>query len=150
MIYDKFENLNKYFQSGDPIYKAACYARDKAAAMPDGDHLVDGDQIIARVQSYSTQPAEQRKFEYHKVYVDVQVMLDGCERQDVAPVKKLIPIGTFDTVKDIIKCEAPDLFSTVNLEPGWFVVYFPQDNHRPNCSIGAPAKVRKVCMKVKI
>lgn len=149
MIYDKLENIDKYFQPGDSIYEAVCFARDKAAAMSNGDHDLDGDRLSARVMTYMTAPAEQRKFEYHRKYIDVQVMLEGCERHDVAPAKNLAPIGTFDAEKDILFLEPPELFATVNLEPGWFAVYFLHDNHRPNCSIGSPEQVRKVCMKVK-
>lgn len=150
MIYDKFENIGMYFEADHPVSKAVVFARDKAASMPLGDHSVDGDNLIARVQEYSTQPVELRFFESHRKYIDVQVMLDGCERQDVAPAQKMVPMGSFDESKDMVKLKEPEVFSTVNLEPGWFVVYFPQDNHRPNCCIGEPAKVRKVCMKVKL
>jgi YhcH/YjgK/YiaL family protein len=150
VIYDKFENLDQYFGEDHPVYEAVVYARDKAGSMPVGDHDLDGDRLSARVQAYSTQPVELRQFESHRKYTDVQVMLEGCERQDVAPAQDLIPIGEFDEAKDVVKLEAPELFSTIHLEPGWFVVYFPQDNHRPNCCIGEPANVRKVCMKVKL
>ena len=148
MIYDRFENLDQYYDKGHPVYEAVVYARDKAGAMPVGDHDLDGDRLSARVQAYTTEPAELREFESHKKYTDVQVMLEGCERQDVAPAQDLVPKGEFDVEKDVVKLEEPDIFSTINLEPGWFVVYYPQDNHRPNCCIDEPSNVRKVCMKV--
>jgi hypothetical protein len=34
--------------------------------------------------------------------------------------------------------------------PGMFAVFFPQDVHRPNCSLNGKTKNRKVCMKVRI
>lgn len=149
MIYDKFDNLETCFQPGDPVYAAICFARDQAAGLPDGDHELPGG-MIARVQSYDTELAEQRLFENHRRFIDVQVMLKGRERQDVVPGQELTPVGDFNIEKDMGRFEAPDLFSSIRLEPGWFVIYFPQDNHRPNCCIGEPEPVRKVCMKIPI
>lgn len=102
MIYDKFENMETYFQPSEPVYDAICFAVEKAATLPDGDHELTCGGIVARVMAYVTEPAQQR------------------------------------------------LFATINLQPGWFAVYFPQDNHRPNCSVGESESVRKVCMKIPV
>jgi YhcH/YjgK/YiaL family protein len=39
---------------------------------------------------------------------------------------------------------------TVTLCPGKFAVLFPGDAHAPNIAVGAPEKVRKVVVKVKV
>ncbi|WP_432799942.1 YhcH/YjgK/YiaL family protein [Poriferisphaera sp. WC338] len=150
MIHDGIENAEQYFDPSHPRYKAIRIASVKAIEMPAGDHKINGDDLIAKVQSYKTQPPKERQFESHQKYIDVQVMLDGSERHDVATGKTLSPISDFDEVKDVIKLHPPAKFSSIHLEPGWFVVYYPQDKHRPNCCVDEPVDVCKVCMKVKI
>jgi len=150
MIYDNLDNLETYFHSGEPLYEAVCFARDQAAELPDGDHGLPCGNMLARVMTYKTEPAEQRLFENHRKFIDVQVMLQGSERHDVVTARELIPDGDFNIGKDIGRFKASGLFATIHLEPGWFAVYFPQDTHRPNCCIGEPVPVRKVCMKIPV
>jgi YhcH/YjgK/YiaL family protein len=150
MIYDAFENMHFYCKEGDRLFKAIKYAMDFDLSKPDGDYEVDGTNMIAKVQSYGTSPTETRKFEAHKEYYDVQVIRVGCERQDIALAAELEPLAPFDTVKDVVKFKAPNVFSSVVMDPGKFVVYFPQDIHRPNCNLTGACKVRKICMKVKV
>jgi YhcH/YjgK/YiaL family protein len=150
MIYDKLENLGTYCSPGESLYEAICYARDQAATQSDGNHPIGDDRLVAKVMSYTTEPVEGRIFECHRRHIDVQVMLSGSERHDVAPAQELKEAEPFDEAKDFGKFSAPPIYSTIYLEPGWFVVYYPQDNHRPNGSIGSSEPVRKVCMKIQI
>jgi biofilm protein TabA len=150
MIYDTFENMGLYCKEGDKLYKAIKYAMEFDLSQPDGDYEVDGKDMIAKVQSYETSPAEQRKFESHVDYFDVQILREGCERQDVALAAELEPLTPYDSDKDVTKFAAPDTYSSIVMEPGKFAVFYPQDVHRPNCDLTGTCKVRKICMKVKI
>lgn len=151
MIYDIIKNCEKYFKAEDKFYRAIKYATEFNLSKPDGNYKVEGENIIAKVQSYNTSPAEQRKFENHKLYVDIQIMRIGSERQDVVINEELEPLGPYQLQDDVTKYKGTDVFSSVVLHPGQFVVYFPDDIHRPNCMIGeSPMEVRKICMKVRI
>ena len=150
MICDKFENINLYCKAGEPLYKAIVYARDFERSLPDGEHEVEGRNIFAKVGSYNTSPAEERKFESHIYYADVQVILEGSERMDVSLKENLEPLGDYREDDDVIKLEAPDVYSSLAVTPGMFVVFFPQDVHRPNCSFNDISKNRKICMKVRM
>lgn len=152
MIYDDFKNIGLYCKEGDRLYKALKYAMDFDLSQPDGEYEVEGKNIFAKVQSYSTQDAEQRKFEAHRNYYDIQVMRVGSERQDIylGNESELEPLTKYDSGKDAIKLKSPDVFSSIIVSPEKFAVYYPNDIHRPNCYIDAPAEVRKICMKVKL
>jgi YhcH/YjgK/YiaL family protein len=150
MIYDVIENAEKYFHGKDKFYRAIKYAVEFDLCQPDGEYEVDGRAIFAKVQGYDTSPAEERKFESHERYADVQVLRQGSERQDVSLDKELEPLTPYDEVKDVIKLKAPKEFSSLVMEPGKFVVFFPQDIHRPNCNLNGKCKVRKICMKVRL
>lgn len=150
MICDKFENIGQYCQEGDALYKAIVYARDFDRSLPDDVHEVEGREIFAKVASYETSPAEERKFETHKYYADVQVILEGKERMDVSLEQDLEPLGDYRDDDDVVKVKAPDTYSSLAMIPGMFAVFFPQDVHRPNCNLNSKTRNRKVCMKVKI
>lgn len=152
MIYDKFENMGLYCKKGDALYKAISYARDFDCLLPDKEHEVEERNIFAKVASYKTSPAEERKFEAHREYIDVQVILEGEERMDVSLEREetLKPLSGYDPNDDVIKLKAPSTYSSIAMKPGMFVVFFPQDVHRPNCSLDGETENRKVCMKVHI
>lgn len=150
MICDKFENIGLYCKKGDALYKAIVYARDFDCSLPDGVHEVEGRDIFAKVVSYETSPAEGLKFEFHKHYTDVQVILEGAERMDVSQEQYLEPLGAYQKKDDVTMLNAPETYSSLAVTPGMFAVFFPQDVHRPNCSLNSKTQNRKVCMKVKI
>lgn len=152
MIYDKFENISLYCSEAGKLHKAIKYAMEFDLARPDGEYEVEGRNIFAKVQSYKTQEPEQRTFEAHRHYYDIQVMRIGSERQDVylGNESELAPLTGYNTDKDAVKLKSPEKFSSIIVSPGNFVVYYPQDIHRPNCCIDSPAEVRKICMKVKL
>lgn len=148
MIYDTFENIGLYCKEGSALHKAIVYARDFDLSLPDGEHEVEGRNIFAKVMTYETNPAEERKFESHKKYTDVQVILEGAERMDVSLEQDLEPLGAYRSDDDVIKLKAPDTYSSIVMNPHMFVVFFPQDVHRPNCNLNGVSKNRKICMKV--
>ena len=150
MIYDTFENFRLYCEEGDALYKAMVYARDFDLSQPDGEYEVEGKDIFAKVMTYQTSPAEQRKFEAHRKYIDLQVLLAGRERIDIVLGQKLEPFESYNEVKDAIKLKAPDTYSSITMEPGKFAVFFPHDIHRPNCNLNGTSKNRKICMKVRV
>lgn len=150
MIYDLVENINLYCKKEDKLYRALRFAVEFDLTQPDGDYEVQGKEIFAKVQSYETAPPQERRFEAHRYYYDVQVLRQGQERQDVALAEQLEPFSEYDPKKDVIKLKPPQIFSSIIMTTGRFVVYYPHDIHRPNCDLEGKCKVRKICMKVKI
>ena len=150
MIHDHVGNVGRYFSEESRLMKAIRFAQQKASALSDGDHWLEEGVLKASLQSHTTSLAEERLFERHREFIDVQVMIEGVERHDVTQNPNMDPNMEYDIKRDMIKFHSPDRYSTVILEPGYFVVYFPQDAHRPKCAVNGPEAVRKVCMKVKV
>ncbi len=150
MIYDIIENLKLYCNEDSNLFKAVKYATEFDLSQKDGEYEVEGRRIFAKVQEYQTSPAQERKFESHRDYFDVQVVREGIERHDIALSEELEPLTEYDPQKDVIKLKAPQIYSSIIVKPGMFAVYYPQDIHRPNCNVSGRSNVRKICMKVKI
>ena len=83
MIYDTFENMELYCQEGEALHRAIMYARDFDPSLEDELYEIEEKDIYARVMGYATTPSEERLFEAHHDYLDVQVLLSGGERLDV-------------------------------------------------------------------
>ncbi len=149
MILDRFERVGLYFAASSPYARAVAFAREAAAALPDGVHLIDGDRLKANVESYMPRAVSERRFEAHRRYGDVQVMLAGAERQDYSPDAHPEELVAYDATKDIAFFKPLAAFTAVHLLPGWFVVYQPGELHRPGVMLDeASGPVRKVCMKI--
>ena len=99
MIYDRFENLNLYCQPGTRLYRALVYARDVAHTAADGRTDIDGDRLYASVASYETGLHEKRRFEAHRKFIDVQVLLEGEEAIDVSLEKNFPTLEAYDEKK---------------------------------------------------
>ena len=99
--------------------------------------------------SYLTEPAEQRKWESHRRYLDIQYLVSGLECIPVAPVGAL-PVATpYDDEQDVsFYADGSAPTPSLVLEAGMFAIFFPQDAHRPNIAVTAPVATRKIVVKV--
>ena len=152
MIFDTLTNIDNYCKEGDEIYKAVMFIVDFDHSLPDGKYPIDDDDIYALVQSLETAPAGIRLFERHQHHIDVQAVLHGCERHDVALIaNETIAVDPDNGgAGDALFFEAPENYSTINMKPGMFVVYATTDGHRPGSAIGKPQDIRKVCVKIRM
>lgn len=116
-------------------------------AQPDGRYELEGDQLFYMLSTNDTRPEAELRNEFHQQYLDIQMVLDGVEGMAVGPL--LADPENYTP-------EKPDLYFTddahaenqMNMKTGDFVVFYPGELHRPLCSVGAPAKVRKAVFKI--
>lgn len=150
MIYDKFDHLDLYCPSDSTLYKALQFAAEFDRAQTDGRYPLDGEIIYALVSSYDTSPREQRRFEAHKKYLDVQVLLEGEECIDVSLDANLPILQEYNETKDIFFVQPPVEYASLVMKPRYFAVFYPQDIHRPNCQLHGQSSVRKIVVKVRV
>lgn len=132
------------------LLKALHYvAETDFSVMEDGEYEIDGKKLFARINTYRTEPEEEKNPESHVKYLDVQYIAGGKEK---------IPYCQHDITYAIMKhVEESDLSfysdveekNAVILETGDFAIFFPQELHRPGCNVGTDSEeVRKVVVKV--
>ncbi|MTH47874.1 YhcH/YjgK/YiaL family protein [Intestinirhabdus alba] len=113
-----------------------------------GRHDIDGDRLFYLVSEDMTEPFEQRRAEYHARYLDIQIVLKGQEGMTFSTRPAGAPETDWLADKDIAFLPAGADEKTLILNEGDFVVFYPQEVHKPLCATGAPAQVRKVVVKL--
>ncbi|WP_080797046.1 YhcH/YjgK/YiaL family protein [Arabiibacter massiliensis] len=123
--------------------------RADLASLPLGRVDIDGDEVFANVQEYATVPAGEKLMEAHRRYYDVQFVVSGEEVMEYAPLEGLAAAQPFDEGSDFGLYLPPDRPSSIVLRAGDVAVLAPEDAHKPGCALAAPARVRKVVVKVR-
>ncbi|MGL5031485.1 MAG: YhcH/YjgK/YiaL family protein [Aeromonas sp.] len=124
------------------VVKSVAYWRE----MPLGKTEIDGLNLFCLVSEDITEPACDRRGEFHQQYLDIQLLLRGEE---------WIGVGPHDYVSDEADHPHPDLWfvddaqtSYLALQPGDFAIFWPGELHRPLCTLNQPAQVKKLVVKV--
>jgi biofilm protein TabA len=108
-----------------------------------------GDDMYVMVQKVTTVPPKERKAENHRQYIDVQMVVTGEELHVVArQSERNQPVENEITNKDYALYQEVENEFELNLKPGMFVVYFPDDVHRPACSRSGGMETKRVVIKI--
>lgn len=118
--------------------------------LPLGRHDIDGDNIFAMLQEVTTKKIADTRPESHKDYLDVQFVIDGQEKMGFLPDYGIEKVTEAHPDRDLYfyASEVTDE-GFVLATPGTYVVFYPEDIHRPCCAVNdEPAKVLKIVVKV--
>jgi biofilm protein TabA len=156
MFYGNFKHWEKqkcWFPAG--FDRAMAFvARPGFAGLSNGTYEIEGRDIYALLQQPESEPEERRRFELHREYIDIQLLLEGKEKQLFAP--QPLP-GEAALLEDKLD-EADNAFyarpahcNAVVLQPGDYVIYLPGELHCPNCAPDPQncGRFRKVVFKIR-
>ena len=150
MIFDSIINYQRYLSVHPRFIKAFDFLiHFDPEKIPLGRIEIDGDEIYASFTHYTTVPAENRKWEGHRKYIDIQYVASGREimgwKNDIE-----LPFGTeYNEEKDCVVFEG-DRGTELRAEEGCFAIFFPEDLHRPQCVLDKPEEVYKIIIKVAV
>lgn len=152
MIYDTFDHAARCFPAGSLLREAVAFAASFDGRREDGTFPVRGDDLHAILKRYTTFAPDEKRFETHRAYADVQVLLEGEEAIHVALLceSDATPLTPYDAATDKVYLQPPPDFTPILLRPGRFLVLFPGDVHRADCHWRGPTVVRKLCLKVRL
>ena len=146
MIFDLLENHARYTGLGPNLVAAFDFlVNTDLAALKPGRIDLQGDALYALVQEYTTKPAAQGLWEAHRRYIDVQYLLSGHERMGFAQTSTM-QLGEYTPERDFQPMSGTG--HTLDMFPGSFVVFHPQDAHMPGLAVNAPEAVKKIVVKV--
>ena len=104
--------------------------------------------MFVNIMSYDSRPLEQCRFESHQKYVDLQYTIRGTEGIEYADINGLETDGLYCSDSDLQFYRPPKITSTLAIEGNTFVIFFPNDAHRPQIALGKPAPLKKLVVKI--
>ena len=133
-----------------PVWKAALdWLRALPADLAPGEYELRGRDQYVSVQEYATLPAAEARFESHRHYVDLQYTIAGAEAIDWLPRQELVPEGVF--ANDVQFWQPPTgPLSQLVQTAGRFVIFDPEDAHRPKVAVPGFPRVRKLVIKTAL
>ena len=151
MIVDTIEHRALYIPKESGLRSGMDFILShKDTAIEAGRYEIDGDKAYAMVHNYTTAPAPERKLESHRRYIDIQYILSGTELIEWALIASLEARAPYSDNEDVIFYRDCDRATSLILEAGMFVVFYPSDAHKPGCSAGKPQFVRKIVVKMAV
>jgi YhcH/YjgK/YiaL family protein len=129
--------------------------------LPEGRFEIDGSKVYAVRSSYKTKLAEEAQYESHRIYGDIQMLIQGAEMILVCNRQALKVIVPYSDEKDIdflgASAEAspldgnPSPVHQVILQGPVAAILFPEDAHKPSLAVlGQPSEVGKLLIKVAL
>ncbi|MCL2898968.1 YhcH/YjgK/YiaL family protein [Brenneria tiliae] len=119
-------------------------------ALPEGRYQPEGADWFYSIGSVSTAPQAARHTEFHRNYLDIQLVLAGEE---------IIGYGLNDVQGQAATERKPDLYILDNpsvphkilLRSGDFVTFYPGEAHQALCAVDdIPAPVKKAVFKIPL
>ncbi len=149
MIVDNIRNFKDYCVNGSLLNKGFQFLiKNGSSDLPDGRINIEGDECFALVQSYVTSKPEEKRWEAHNTYIDIQYIVKGSEIIGYNPRKDMVVEEDQTPKADMIffkQCKGTDILMNANN----FAVFFPQDGHKPCLIYDKPEQVKKIVVKVK-
>lgn len=151
MIYDSLKNAKCYETLSENFKKAFDYlSSTDLNALPEGKYAIDGDNVYIMVQTPALKPWAEGRWEAHRAYADIQVVISGEEVMGFCQGEGLAVETPYDAQSDVL-FYAETAGNRALVRAGEMMVFFPQDAHRP-CMLpeGGNPTNKKAVVKVKL
>ncbi len=145
MIVDYLENINKYSFVNKNFKKGVEFALTLFEE-PVGRY--EYDEIFAFVQMGDTKPTDIARFESHKKYLDVQIMVQGEEVMAWQNINMLSETVPYDADSDIMFYSGEG--QNLNIKKGMFYIVDKTDAHKVCSHIDKQTTYKKVVLKLEI
>lgn len=148
MITDKIENIKIYKEIPTQV---SDFLQSLTSEFVTGHYEIN-EKSFANIDEYQTKPVSNCKFEAHKKYIDIQMLLSGTEELDYISTEGLKITEEYDVNRDVMFFENPSKKpDSIILEPFKFAMIYPHEAHRPQMNIFENSqKVKKVVVKILV
>jgi YhcH/YjgK/YiaL family protein len=133
MIYDTLDKIDKYANIPNLPDILRFIRNNDGLKLSEGDIEIKGKDLYVKVLRYFPKPARENKFETHRVYADVQVILEGIEKMQVTAPNNLKKVTEYQAEGDFQFFSAENDISDIVIKEKEFMVFFPGDAHKPGC-----------------
>jgi YhcH/YjgK/YiaL family protein len=131
------------------LQKAIRYLADTDFSKVDfGVYQID-DDFKVQVIDHTTKDHEVAKAEFHNLRLDIHFSITGEETVYYRnPSSDVVVAEDALAEKDVAFLESLDNEIAFPLDKGDYVIFFPQELHRPGCKRGENTKVKKIVVKI--
>ena len=151
MIYDRLSNCEQYFILGDKFKKAFDFLKNTDLKnLDDASYQIAGKEIYVNIQSLKTKPVEEKKWEVHRKYIDIQYVISGKEKMGYGILEDFKEVIVNYNDENDVEFLNGDKFNFVNVNEGDFVVFYDNDVHAPMLAYDAPQEIKKAIVKILI
>jgi biofilm protein TabA len=146
---NKEEFMDQYHKNKALWDKAFAFLKEtNLDTIRPGKYLIDGDNVFASITENPTKDMENSKWEFHKNYIDLQMVIKGTEKMGMTPISKITITDPYNDKKDIgFGTYSEGDYYTV--EPGTFLIFSPSYAHRPSLKVEGCDKDKKIVIKIK-
>jgi len=149
MIFGSIENIRNYEKISPNFNKAIDYLLSlDLSRLQEGNFEVDGRSVYGFFKRFPLREPDSVLYESHKKYIDIQLLVRGDEKIFSARTQELKEKVPYDEQQDIVFHENAKNFVELDLRPGFFAVFFPDDAHKPCCLCGNSKESFKIVLKV--
>ncbi len=149
MIFDSVKNVNLY----NIPQIAVDFISDISDDIELGRYELQNG-IYANVESYTTKLPQNCNFEAHNEYVDIQILLKGCENIFLFERNKF----SAKDVKEPYNSDKDIIFYNTDISVGLpckldgtnFILIYTHEAHAPQAACNNPEEVKKVVVKIPV
>jgi len=152
MIVTNLGEIARYRGLGANLDKAIAWIQAGGwESLPDGKLEIESEKVFALVQHYDSRMPENCRFETHRNYIDIQMLVSGTELVEVRPAVGLAVKEPYKPDIEFYAAPEPGSVHSILLSPGTAAILFPEDAHRPCIAKGGlPGPVHKIVLKVAL
>lgn len=108
--------------------------------------------IRMNVMEFETTPAEEKKAEMHRKFIDIQLLISGTEMIEYGLSEP--DLTKFDEYREEDDYQLTEMIEHKNdlvLQPNMFAIFLPYEPHKPGNSVnGKNAQLKKLVVKVPV
>jgi len=119
----------------------------KLATLAPGKYPIDGENAYASITEAPSKTTETAKWESHRKYIDLQYVIKGEEKIELAPLSTVTVTEPYLEAKDAAHYSGNGTYYVAT--PKEFFLFFPLDVHRPNIKVDGYDVVKKLVIKIK-
>jgi YhcH/YjgK/YiaL family protein len=119
------------------------------SALEQGRYELEGAELFAIINEYTTRNDEDTRLEAHRKYADIQYIIKGKEMIGFCSLSGTTVTVPYDEEKDIFFLESDDQ-RILQATPDRYFIFFPDDVHRPSIKAGETEIVKKAVVKVRL
>ena len=147
MIFGNINHKKTYSNLDKDLLRCLDYAKENNLLdYEKGSYEIESKDIFVNIVGYETCEKEDRFWEALKKYIDVHLMLDGCERIDLNFIENLEQ-KEYEEEGDFLPLEG-EHNSYVELRKGDFLVCYPEDAHMTAIKVNEKENIKKAIFKV--